>query len=112
MRCADRQMTLEKSSAPDDPGALRRAARWLFADRGTGRYVVAQWPNLPLGAYLAGTIALQFLHHGPVEHAVRTAATCALIVWAVWEVARGVNPFRKGLGAAVLVLTIVNLLIT
>ena len=39
---------------------------------------------------------------GRIDTALRVVATCSLIWWAVDEVLRGVNPWRRLLGSAVL----------
>jgi hypothetical protein len=89
---------------------VARAARWLFLDRRTGRITVAQWPNVSLWVFIATSIALRFIRPtGTTETVLRAAADVALVVWAIDELARGVNPFRRILGAAVLLLTIANL---
>ena len=83
---------------------------WLFRDRRTGKIVIAQWPNLPLWLFLA-TVAIRFLFHpaGTAGTIVRASGTAAAAWWAADEVARGVNPFRRALGALVLAVTAVSL---
>jgi hypothetical protein len=89
---------------------LRRVVDWMFRDRTTGRIVVMQWPNLPLGLYLVATILRVVLHpHGTVAGVLAVVGTTALAWWAVDEVLRGVNPFRRGLGAVVLLATLLGL---
>ena len=81
--------------------------RWLVTDRTTGRIVIGQWPNLPLWTWLVATGV----------HAITGAgwlawvATAALVVWAGLEVWKGASPFRRALGAAVLVVTALRLLL-
>ncbi|HUR79054.1 MAG TPA: hypothetical protein VMZ22_13985 [Acidimicrobiales bacterium] len=70
---------------------MRRALRWLFVDRTTGRIVVAQWPNVPLWIYIVATILRWSL-----------IASVALAVWAILEIVKGVNPFRRLLGGLVI----------
>jgi hypothetical protein len=70
---------------------VRRAFRWFFESRRTGRITIGQWPNIALWVYLAATL-LKFT----------VLATVALVVWSGDEIVRGVNPFRRVLGAAVL----------
>ncbi len=74
---------------------------WLFRDRTTGKIVIAQFPNIPLIAWLVATAAA-LLTAGVVHTILRFTATAALVVWAGDELIRGVNPFRRMLGAAVL----------
>jgi len=76
---------------------------WLFRSRTTGRITVAQWPSWPLAVWLVASVALRLGHlHGGWRTALTVVATAALVVWAADEVLRGVNPFRRLLGAAVL----------
>jgi hypothetical protein len=82
---------------------MRRFLDWLFRDRTTGRIVVAQWPNPPLWVFIVATAIRAVLHpHGAI-------GTGALLVWAALEVARGANPFRRILGAVVLVGVVIGL---
>ena len=84
------------------------ALRWLFTDRTTGRVVVAQWPNAPLWVFLAASLLRRTTSgHDDLLGGIGTAA---LAVWAVLELAKGDSPFRRLLGAGVLVLLLVRLL--
>jgi hypothetical protein len=71
---------------------------WLFRDRRTGAIVVLQGPNVALIVFIVTRLADLVWPHA-VFGAV---ATVALVVWAVDEVLRGVNPWRRVLGAVVL----------
>ncbi|MEO6881762.1 MAG: hypothetical protein ABI181_12560 [Mycobacteriaceae bacterium] len=81
---------------------LRAGFDWLLRDRRSGRVVVAQWPNVTAWVYLASLLARRVVPDGAVT-VVAVAGTVALVVWAVDEVVRGANPFRRLLGAGVLV---------
>ena len=82
---------------------------WLFRNRETGRITIAQIPNLPLAIFLVATLVrVVFSPAGAVGTAVRVIGTAALLWWAADEVVRGVNPFRRLLGAVVLVATLVG----
>ena len=90
--------------------ASRRASGWLFRDRRTGRIVVAQPPNAPLLVFLGATAVRVLVHpHGAVGTVVSAVGTVALAWWSVDEVLRGVNPFRRVLGAVVLAGVVVRL---
>lgn len=89
---------------------LRSAFDWTFRDRRTGRIVVAQLPNPPLLVFIAASVSARVLGlEGAAASVVRVAATGALLVWAVDEVLRGVNPFRRALGAVVAIVTVVGI---
>lgn len=83
---------------------------WLFRDRRTGRITIAQFPNVALGVFLAASL-LQWLldPEGWPQSALAFVASGALIWWAVDEVLRGVNPWRRLLGGTVLVAQILRL---
>lgn len=72
---------------------------WLFRSRVTGRITIAQFPNLSLGLFLAASaIRTIFRPSGAFGTAVGVTATGALLWWALDEVIRGVNPWRRLLG--------------
>jgi hypothetical protein len=79
---------------------------WLFHNRQTGQITIAQFPNVPLWIFLL-TVVLRWVV--PNGTAARTAldwtALAALAWWALDEVFRGVNPWRRllGLGGCVFV---------
>lgn len=76
--------------------------RWWFENRETGDITIAQFPNPPLWIAATGWI-LGRLFDGTIGTAATVATFGALIWWAIDEIIRGVNPWRKALGAAVLV---------
>ena len=83
---------------------LMRFVDWFFRDRRTGRVVIAQWPNLALWIFVAASvIELAIGSAGPVGTGAGIIAIVALVIWAGDEVLRGVNPWRRCLGAAVLI---------
>jgi hypothetical protein len=95
----------------DQAGVVTRMLRWTFRNRRTGRLTVAQWPNLVLSVFIVGTlVALAVQPTGRLHAALRVVTVVALSVWALDEMARGVNPFRRGLGAVVAAVTVISLL--
>jgi hypothetical protein len=77
---------------------------WLLRSRETGRLTLFQRPNLPLALFLvAALVRVVVSPHGGVRTAVSVVGTAALLWWAVDEVLRGVNPFRRMLGGVVAV---------
>jgi len=86
------------------------AFRWMFVNRRTGGLTVAQWPNTALSVSIALSIALRFpIQKGTPETTLRVLSVVATIVWAVDELVRGVNPFRRMLGFVVLLTTASNI---
>jgi hypothetical protein len=91
---------------------VTRAFDWLFRDRETGKVVIVQVPNLPLAIFIVAALVRRLAHpDGTVGTAVTAIAAVALLWWAGDEVVRGVNPFRRILGAVVIVVTIAGLLL-
>ncbi|MGO9877220.1 MAG: hypothetical protein ACLPVY_25860 [Acidimicrobiia bacterium] len=77
---------------------------WLFRNRRTGEITVFQRPNVALGIFLAASIAsLLFDPSGRSGTVLRLIARGALGFWAADELLRGVNPFRRALGAVFVV---------
>jgi hypothetical protein len=96
-------VTTTKTSGP------ARIIDWLFRSRQTGRITIVQLPNWSLGLWLVTSLALRLADpSGGLRTALVVVSTLALLVWAADELLRGVNPFRRLLGAAVLVATAVS----
>jgi hypothetical protein len=92
-----------------DRSRVREAISWFFSDPETGRVVIAQWPNLPLWAFLAATaVRLIASPSGTAGTVVTAVGSISLAVWAVLEVARGDSPFRRVLGGVVLVAIVIG----
>jgi hypothetical protein len=82
---------------------LKSVIDWLFRNRRTGRITIAQAPNLALWLFIAAAVVRSLLDpSGGVRTALDGLATVALIWWAADEIGRGVNPWRRLLGGAVL----------
>lgn len=82
---------------------LTAALLWMFADRRTGRIVVAQMPNAALWVAAAAFAAARLAPAGGgVAMVLSAIETAALVFWAGDEILRGVNPWRRLLGACVL----------
>jgi hypothetical protein len=83
---------------------------WALRDRRTGRIVFAQCPNVPLMVWLAVTgIQMVVDPAGAWRSGLRLVGIVALGWWAVDEIARGVNPWRRLLGGVVLAGMVVSL---
>jgi hypothetical protein len=76
---------------------------WMFRSRKTGRITLGQLPNWPLVVWLLASAVLWLGHpQGWVRVVLIVLASAALALWAGAEVLRGVNPFRRLLGATTL----------
>ena len=91
------------SEGPEPKGNRSGFVSWMFRSRTTGRITLAQLPNRLLTVWLVAS-AVMWLGHpqGWVHAALVVLASAALALWAGDEVLRGVNPFRRLLGLAVL----------
>jgi hypothetical protein len=82
---------------------------WLFRNRSTGQITLAQRPNLSLIVFALLAAARWILTPvGAAGTMLDIAAGGALAWWSLDELIRGVNPFRRVLGAGVLGWTIVS----
>ncbi|NEU11548.1 hypothetical protein G3T14_05325 [Methylobacterium sp. BTF04] len=76
---------------------------WFFRNRNTGAITIGQWPNALLILFSACAAAeWLFAPTGRTGQILSGLGTIALAVWALDEIARGVNPWRRCLGAAVI----------
>jgi hypothetical protein len=92
-------------------GAMHRFLQWFFRNRETGAITIGQMPNTPLWIFLIGTILLWVWHPaGRLGSNLEGLVKASLVVWAIDELVRGVNPWRRTLGAAVLVYEITTVL--
>lgn len=75
----------------------------MFRSRSTGRITLGQRPNPLLTVWLLATAASVLGRSWVHVHAVlQLLAVAALGLWALDEVLRGVNPFRRLVGVTVL----------
>ncbi|HSL57137.1 MAG TPA: hypothetical protein VK866_04775 [Acidimicrobiales bacterium] len=83
---------------------VRRSIDWWFRDRTSGELVVAQAPNAPILVFIAAWAVRRIADpEGALDRVLDITGTVALVVWALDEVVRGVNPWRRLLGTVVLV---------
>lgn len=81
---------------PLRPGAI---VDWMFRSRETGEITIAQFPNVALWVFLVTVLLRSVVQtRGGVRTGIDAVAVAALAAWAVDEVVRGVNPWRRLLG--------------
>ncbi len=91
--------------------SARSGADWLFRSRVDGRYVVGQLPNAALLVFIAAAVLRwQWAPDGAAGIALDVVATAALLFWALDELVRGHNPFRRLLGVGVALFVLGGLL--
>ncbi|AWM06271.1 hypothetical protein [Bradyrhizobium symbiodeficiens] len=89
---------------------MRRFFQWFFRNRETGVIIIAQWPNLILWIVIvAAALLWLFPFAGQTNFALKIVMRGGLIIWGFDEILRGVNPWRRCLGAAVVVYQIMVL---
>jgi hypothetical protein len=80
----------------------RQVLQWFFRNRQTGAITVAQAPNPVSWIVIIAAVARWIgPSAGTLNLACTVVVTGGLIVWAVDEIVRGVNPWRRCLGTAV-----------
>jgi hypothetical protein len=98
-----------KAGAACDHGAVTAAELWNRGQAGwPRRFPIAQFPNPPLIAALAGWV-LAALTKGTAHDVGRGVLAIGLTVWTLAEIVAGANWFRRLLGAAVLGSLVVTL---
>jgi hypothetical protein len=81
---------------------------WLFRDRHTGEITIAQAPNLSMVVFVVAWLLRRIVEpSGWIGTALDIVVTGAIVWWAIDEIVRGVNPWRRILGAIVLVVAVV-----
>ena len=94
-----------RADTPSDHSAISR----FFRNPETGEVVVVQMPNVPLWVFLAAAAMRLLLHTtGTFGAIVSIVGTVGLVVWATFEIIRGESPFRRVLGAGVLIAMVVG----
>ena len=79
---------------------------WFFRNRDTGEITIGQWPNAPLLLFATcAVLGWVFDPAGGIGTAIRIAGLISLTYWALDEIIRGVNPWRRCLGGAMLACT-------
>ncbi|MEX1296730.1 MAG: hypothetical protein AB1Z67_11210 [Candidatus Limnocylindrales bacterium] len=74
---------------------------WSFRDRRTGKILIIHVPNMAILLWLATVLARQLTAEGTTAHTLLAwAGSFTLGWWAIDELVRGVNPWRRVLGLA------------
>jgi hypothetical protein len=85
--------------------------QWFLRSRETGEITIAQAPNLALWVVIvAGVLRWVWRLPGTAAVALDVGFKGGLIVWSLDEIFRGVNPWRRCLGGAVLAYELATLL--
>jgi hypothetical protein len=88
-----------------------RILEWFFRNRETGAITIAQAPSLVLWIVIvAGIVLWIWPWTGEVSMVLTVVFKGGLLIWAADEIVRGVNPWRRCLGAAVTVYELTTIL--
>lgn len=71
-----------------------------------GRVVIAQYPNWPLALWAMASIMQRATPDVRLASGLDLIALAAITYWSGLEIASGVNPFRRALGAMVLAIVL------
>lgn len=84
--------------------------RWWFENRQTGEITFAQFPNWPMFAIGAGWLVGAVADDGStIDRTAAIAVTGLWVYWGTLELIQGVNPWRRLLGAVIVVAQFVKL---
>lgn len=72
-------------------------------------YTVAQFPNPPLWAALAGLLVAALADEGTVHDVARAVFYVGITIWAYEEAANGVNGLRRAVGIVALILIVASI---
>ncbi len=87
--------------------------RWWFENRQTGDITIAQFPNWPLWSIAVASLVRFTLTDDSTAHDVAGWAIHGLwLFWGADEIVRGVNPWRRLLGGAVIVWQFISIVAT
>jgi hypothetical protein len=90
---------------------MRQVLWWFFRNRETGAITIAQTPNIVLWIVIAaGVLLWVWPSSGSPSVVLEIVFKGGLLVWAVDETLRGVNPWRRCLGAAVMTYELTTIL--
>ena len=87
---------------------IRSLFDWLFRNRQTNEITIAQFPNVALWTFFVTVVLRWITPEGGLRTAISWIGIAALLWWAVDEVLRGVNPWRRLLGLGGCVFAVVG----
>ena len=80
---------------------IKKLFKWLFITK-DGKVVIGQLPNLPIILWLVSLIINNFVKDYKINWVISLVGTISLVYWAILEITRGVNGFRRLLGLGVI----------
>lgn len=89
----------------DKTAQLKKQKFFKDAD---GHWAIWQWPNIPLYGWIACELLSFVIKQQHLHTGLARLSTAFLFTWAYLEITRGVNYFRRLLGAIVMIGLIVS----
>ncbi len=86
----------------------KKSAFSNFFRNSDGEIIIFQPPNVPLVVWFVCSVVSRLTDVRLIDQILGIFGGLALMVWAVLEITKGVTPFRKVLGVAILVAMIVG----
>ncbi|HEX5797724.1 MAG TPA: hypothetical protein VFX79_00055 [Candidatus Saccharimonadales bacterium] len=80
-----------------------------FFKNSNGRVVIVQWPNAFVLIW-AGLSMLSKVANDEISANIALLATISLLIWAYLEIKNGESPFRRVLGAIVLIFIVIGII--
>jgi hypothetical protein len=75
-----------------------------------GKVVIWQWPSIPLYVWALCTAISLIVNKGSTADVFYWVGEIALIGWAILEIWKGVNYFRKALGVVIIIFAVLSLI--
>jgi hypothetical protein len=97
-------MVIKKTELSKKPRLVKPFDQFFGGD--DGRWVIVQWPNLPISVAVVATILKNVVPFGMANYTVALIAFGAFFTWSWLEIFDGNSMFRRVLGLVVMVFLI------
>jgi hypothetical protein len=86
---------------------IKNKLKWFLQDD-KGNYAIVSLPNLPLYIIIFSYIGMMVFRSGTLYHLFDATESGAIFLWSYLEIRNGKSPFRRVLGAVVLIVFLYN----
>ena len=87
---------------------IKKLQKESFFHDTKGNIVLWQWPNIPIYGWVASKLLSMIVPVGHIRFGFEQLSLAFLFTWAFLEIIKGVNYFRRLLGAIVIVAIIIG----
>lgn len=84
---------------------IKKLINWLFITK-DGKVVIGQFPNIPIIIWLISLIINYLVSNDKISLVISIVGTLSLVYWALLEITKGLNGFRRLLGLVILLYVI------